>query len=124
MHCEFPDTRSKSKPSIRFFSSTIQTVNRSETTAVGVGSSWDQLLVSLSLTPSPTSHPSPHTTQVPVPLAGDRALAEARELLDRGDPAGALAALDRVSPLEPAYPFARQLRTHAAAVLRAEARPR
>ena len=92
--------------------------------AVGVGSSWDQLLVSLARTPSPTSRPGPPTTQVPVPPAGDRALAEARQLLDRGDAAGALAALDRVSPQEPAYPFARQLRTHAAAVLRAEARPR
>jgi hypothetical protein len=92
--------------------------------AVGVGSSWDRLLVSLARTPSPTSRPGPPTTQVPVPLAGDRALAEARELLDRGDAKGALAALDRVSPQEPAYPFARQLRTHAAAVLGAEARPR
>jgi hypothetical protein len=92
--------------------------------AVGVGSTWDRLLVSLARTPSPTSRPAPPATQVPVPLAGDRALAEARELLDRGDAKGALAALDRVSPQEPAYPFARQLRTHAAAVLSAEARPR
>jgi FimV-like protein len=92
--------------------------------AVGVGASWDRLLVSLARTPSPTSRPGPPTTQVPVPTAGDRALAEARDRLDRGDAAGALAALDRVSPEEPAYPFARQLRTHAAAVLRAEARPR
>lgn len=92
--------------------------------AVGVGWSWDRLLVSLARTPSPTSRPGPPTTQVPVPTAGDRALAEARDRLDRGDAAGALAALDRVPPEEPAYPFARQLRTHAAAVLRAEARPR
>jgi hypothetical protein len=92
--------------------------------AVGVGSRWDRLLVSLSRTPSPTSRAGPPTTQVPVPAAGERALAEARELLDRGDAAGALATLDRVSPQEPAYPFARQLRTHAAAVLRAEAAPR
>jgi len=92
--------------------------------AVGLGARWDNLLVSLARTPSPTSRPGPPTTQVPVPPAGDRALAEARELLDRGDAAGALAALDRVSPQEPAYPFARQLRTQAAAVLRAESRPR
>jgi FimV-like protein len=92
--------------------------------AVGLESRWDRLLVSLARTPSPTSRPGPPTTQVPVAPAGDRALAEARELLDRGDAAGALAALDRVSPQEPAYPFARQLRTHAAAVLRAESRPR
>jgi hypothetical protein len=92
--------------------------------AVGLESRWDRLLVSLARTPSPTSRLGPPTTQVPVAPAGDRALAEARELLDRGDAAGALAALDRVSPQEPAYPFARQLRTHAAAVLRAESRPR
>ena len=92
--------------------------------AVGVGTSWDRLLVSLSRTPSPTSRPGPPTTQVPVPAAGERALAEAREQLDNGDAAGALATLDKVKPQEPAYPFARQLRTHAAAVLRAEARPR
>lgn len=92
--------------------------------AVGVGSGWDRLLLSLSRTPSPTSRPGPPTTQVPEPPAGERALSEARELLDRGDAAAALATLDRVSPQEPAYPFARQLRTHAAAVLRAEARPR
>ena len=92
--------------------------------AVGVGSRWDRLLMSLSRTPSPTSRPGPPTTQVPEPPAGERALSEARELLDRGDAAAALATLDRVSPQEPAYPFARQLRTHAAAVLRAEARPR
>jgi imidazoleglycerol phosphate synthase glutamine amidotransferase subunit HisH len=51
--------------------------------AVGVGSSWDRLLVSLARTPSPTSRPGPPSTQVPVPTAGDRALAEARERLER-----------------------------------------
>jgi hypothetical protein len=44
--------------------------------------------------------------------------AEARRLMEQGDAAGALRALDRVRPEEPAYPFARQLRRQAESALR------
>jgi hypothetical protein len=50
---------------------------------------------------------------------GEQALAEARRLMEAGDAAGALRALDGVPPEEPAYPFARQLRRQAEGVLRA-----
>jgi hypothetical protein len=50
---------------------------------------------------------------------GEQRLAEARRLMEQGDAAGALRALDGVRPEEPAYPFARQLRTQAESALRA-----
>lgn len=85
----------------------------------GVFSSWDRLLFGLTRPPSPRSDtaaawPAP-------PAGGERALAEARRLIDAGDAAAALAALDRVGPQEPAYPFARQLRQQAERVLHGEA---
>jgi hypothetical protein len=84
----------------------------------GVFSSWDRLLFGLTRPPSPRSDqaaswPAP-------PTGGERALAEARRLLDAGDAAAALAALDRVGPQEAAYPFARQLRQQAQRALHAE----
>jgi hypothetical protein len=84
----------------------------------GVFSSWDRLLFGLTRPPAPRSDqaavwPAP-------PTGGDRALAEARRLLDAGDAAAALVALDRVGPQEAAYPFARQLRQQAQRALQAE----
>ena len=78
---------------------------------VGVFSSWDRLLFGLSRPPAPRSTA---TAAWPAPTGeGERALAQARRLMDSGDAAAALAALDRVDPREPAYPFARQLRQQA-----------
>jgi hypothetical protein len=84
----------------------------------GVFSSWDRLLFGLTRPPAPRADsaaawPAPAT-------GGERALAEARRLLDAGDAAAALAALDRVGPQEAAYPFARQLRQQAQRVLHGE----
>jgi len=84
----------------------------------GVFSSWDRLLFGLTRPPSPRSD---QTAAWPAPpTGGERALAEARRLLDAGDPAAALVALDRVGPQEAAYPFARQLRQQAQRALHAE----
>ena len=84
-----------------------------------VFSSWDRLLFGLTRPPSPRSDqaaawPAP-------PTGGERALAEARRLLDAGDAAAALVALDRVGPQEAAYPFARQLRQQAQRALHGRA---
>lgn len=86
--------------------------------AAGVGASWERLLVRLARTPSPTSLLGAPETLVPVPTPGERAVAEARRLMQEGDWPAALAVLDGVPADEPAYPFARQLRSHAQAVLR------
>jgi len=86
--------------------------------AAGVASSWGRLLDRLERRPSPSSHVAPPATQVPPASPGERALMEARRLLEQGDVAAALAALDQVSPQEPAYPFARQLRHKAEAALK------
>ena len=84
----------------------------------GVFSSWDRLLFGLTRPPSPRSD---QAAVVPaLPTGGERALAEARRLLDAGDAAAALVALDRVGPQDAAYPFARQLRQQAQRALHAE----
>jgi hypothetical protein len=89
--------------------------------AVGAGvfSSWDRLLSGLSRPPAPRSHVSAEWPAAAT--GGERALAEARRLMDAGDPGGALAVLDRVGAQEPAYPFARQLRHQAQRALEGEA---
>ena len=84
----------------------------------GVFSSWDRLLFGLTRPPSPRSDQAA-VVNAP-PTGGERALAEARRLLDAGDAAAALAALDRVGPQDAAYPFARQLRQQAERALHAE----
>ena len=86
--------------------------------AAGVVSSWDRLLFGLTRPPSPRSD---QAAAWPAPPTGERALAEARRLLDAGEPAAALVALDRVGPQEPAYPFARQLRQQAQRAMHGEA---
>lgn len=86
--------------------------------AVGLAFSWERLVGGLVQNPSPSSVSLPPVPGVPPPAAGEAALARARDLMQRGDPVGALAALDRVSPEEPTYPLARRLRAEAAAVIR------
>ena len=86
--------------------------------AVGLAFSWERLVGGLVQNPSPSSVSVPPSTGIPAPAAGEAALARARELMQRGDPAGALAVLDRVSRDEPTYPLARRLRAEAAAAIR------
>lgn len=80
----------------------------------GVASSWDRLVTRLVETPAPNAHPVPPGTRLPQPTAGERALAQARESLERGELRAALASLDRIAADDPAYPFARQLRERVA----------
>jgi hypothetical protein len=86
--------------------------------AVGLAFSWERLVGGLVQNPSPSSVSLPPVPGVPAPAAGEAALARARDLMQRGDPFGALAVLDRVPPDEPTYPLARRLRAEAAAVIR------
>ena len=85
--------------------------------AVGLAFSWDRLVGGLVQNPSPSSVSLPPSTGVPAPTVGEEALARARDLMQRGDPAGALAVLDRIPRDEPAYPLARRLRADAVAAL-------
>ena len=85
--------------------------------ATGVASSWDRLLDRLGRAPSPTSQSAPPATSLTAPTPGERAVADARRLLDQGETAAALSILDRISPDEPAYPFARELRRQAQTAL-------
>ena len=77
---------------------------------VGVASSWERLIDSLARTPSPASPAAPSSQPSSGPTAGERAISEARRLVERGEEDRALAVLDQVPPDEPAYPFVRQLR--------------
>lgn len=86
--------------------------------AAGVGSSWERLVGSLVQPPSPSSRLVTPSLHLPAPTAGEIAVAEARRLLEQGDAAGALRTLDRISPEEPAYPFARRLRGQVEQTLR------
>jgi hypothetical protein len=80
---------------------------------VAVASSWDTLLHRLARTPAPSSAALTPSSSLPAPTSAERALAEARRLLEAGEPAAALGALDGVSRSDPEYPFATQLRHHA-----------
>jgi hypothetical protein len=80
---------------------------------VAVASSWDTLLHRLARTPAPSSAALTPSSSLPAPTSAERALAEARRLLEAGQPAAALSALDGVSRSDPEYPFATQLRHHA-----------
>jgi hypothetical protein len=77
-----------------------------------VAMSWDHLLARLERRPSPAAYAA-STLPVPEPPAGERALADARQRLDRGDVPGALSALREIRPDDPVYPFAVQLRQRA-----------
>lgn len=82
--------------------------------AVGIGASWDRLFVQLARTPTPSAVVVPPFRSLPAVSDGDRAVAEARRLIEDGDPRGAVVVLDRVRPQEAAYPLARRLRDQAA----------
>jgi hypothetical protein len=82
--------------------------------AVGIGATWDRLVIQLARTPTPSSVAAPPASMLPAISEGDRAVAEARRLIEAGDGRGAVVVLDRVRPQEAAYPLARRLRDHAA----------
>ena len=88
--------------------------------ASSVASSWEGLMARLAGAPAPAAALLPAPPAVATP--GERAIAEAHRLGERGDLAGALAALDSVLPQDPAYPFARHLRGQAAEALRSGGR--
>lgn len=77
-----------------------------------VAASWEHLLGRLERRPSPTGY-AVSTLPLPPAPPGERALAEARQRLDRGDVSGALSALAEIRPDDPVYPFALQLRQRA-----------
>jgi hypothetical protein len=87
---------------------------------LGVFASWDRLLLGLTRPPAPRSDATAATA---APTSGERALAQARRLMEAGNPAAAVAALDRVGPEEAAYPFARQLRHQAVRAMQGEHSP-
>ncbi len=90
--------------------------------AMMLATRWEGMLGALLGTPRPATA-APVT--FPGPSSGEQAVSEARARLQRGDGAGALAALDRVSPQEPVYPLAVQLRQQARATAKGEqGRPR
>lgn len=92
--------------------------------AAGVASSWERLLLGLVEPPTPAPLAGPPVTEAASPSLGEKAVVEARRLAERGDAAAALAVLDRISPEEPAYPFARQFRAQVEATARQRGRPR
>jgi hypothetical protein len=76
-------------------------------------SGWESHVARLTGAPLPAAHQAPPSTHYPAPTAGERAVAQARAHIQHGDPRGALAALEAVSPDDPAYPFAAQIRAQA-----------
>jgi len=86
--------------------------------AAGVASSWERLVRGLVEPPAPAPFAGPPVTEAAAQSPGERAVVEARLLAERGDAAAALALLDRISPDEPAYPFARRFRAQLEASVR------
>ncbi|HXB55749.1 MAG TPA: hypothetical protein VN461_13255 [Vicinamibacteria bacterium] len=82
-----------------------------------VASTWERLVDGLAGVPSPRVMALPTSPLGPM-SAADPALAEARRLIEQGDAEGALAAIDRVTPQDPAYPFALRFRSQAETMLR------
>jgi hypothetical protein len=83
----------------------------------GVALSFERLFVSLTEAPSPSwqeTMPSLSTAA----RSEDAALHSARRLMAEGDFAAALRILDSISPDEPSYPLARELRAQAEVALR------
>jgi hypothetical protein len=85
---------------------------------IGVAASWDDLLSHLTRAPQPSQAMAPPTLGPPPATAGGRAVSDAQRRLEQGDPAGALAALERVRPEDPLYPYAQQLRLQSEAARR------
>ncbi len=83
----------------------------------GVASSFEGLLARLERAPAPAAFTLPPTTALAAPNSGEQAVAAARQLLDQGETADAVALLRGVKPAEPAYPFAQQLLQQAEAEL-------
>jgi hypothetical protein len=84
---------------------------------IAVSSNWDGLMRHLTQAPVPRDAGAA-ISSLPAARAEDQTIATALRLIDDGDPARAVALLDSVSPDQPAYPFARQLRGHAERALR------
>jgi hypothetical protein len=82
-----------------------------------VASTWERLLDGLAGVPSPRAMALP-TSPVGSVSPAHPALAEARRLIEEGDARGALAAIDRLTPEDPAYPFALRYRSQAETMLR------
>lgn len=86
--------------------------------AAGVAASWDGLIGRLTRAPRPAAMTAPPTLGAAALSEGGRAVSDARLRLEQGDPAGALAALERVRPEDPLYPYAQQLRLQSEAARR------
>jgi hypothetical protein len=82
-----------------------------------VASNWDGLLRRLAQAPVPRDS-SVSVSTLAAARPEDQTIAAARKLLEQGDAARAVALLDSVSPQQPSYPFARQLRGQAERALR------
>ncbi len=90
--------------------------------AGGTLARWDALVSALTARPTPLSLSTEPRPAYPPPTAGEQALALASLRLEAGDPDGALRALASVSPEDPAFPFASQLRSRADRARREAAR--
>jgi hypothetical protein len=86
--------------------------------ASSVASTWEGLMARLAGAPAPASSAASAAASPSALSPGEQAIAEARRLGERGDLAGAVAALARVTPQDPAYPFARHLYGQAREALR------
>jgi hypothetical protein len=82
-----------------------------------VSANWNGMMLRLTKPPVPRDGSVAYSS-MPAARAEDRTIAAARRMLDAGDPARAVELLDSVSPEQPAYPFARQLRVQAERALR------
>lgn len=82
-----------------------------------VAASWELLMQQLVRAPEPSTLLAPPTAGLAAVVPGERALGEARRLMERGDLAAAMRVLDQISPQEPAYPIARRLRREAESAL-------
>ncbi len=78
----------------------------------GVASAWDDLVARL--TDLPGARGGASATTLNAPTRGELALRAARRALERDDPQAALTLLGELTPDDPVYPFAVQIRAQAA----------